>query len=168
MRMDKIEYYLDIARTVSKRATCLRRRFGAVIVLNEQAIASGYCGAPRGVKDCLERDKCLRAEMGVPSGERYELCRSVHAEQNAIINAARAGTNIFGGDIYIWGYCLETKRAFNSYPCLLCLKMVVNAGLKRIYYLAPEPLDRQKKQYDIIYLNGVVENWNDGDVLRMK
>jgi len=110
IRLDKNEYYLDIARTVSKSATCLRRRFGAVIVVNDQVVSSGYCGAPRKTKDCLERGECLRAKMQVPSGERYELCRSVHAEQNAIINAARAGVNILGGEIYVWGFCLETKK----------------------------------------------------------
>jgi len=162
MRINKIEYYLDIARAVSKRATCLRRKYGAIIVLNEQVVASGYCGAPRGVKDCLERNSCLRTEMNIPHGQRYELCRSVHAEQNAIINAARSGTSIFGGDIYIWSYCLETKREYSGSPCLLCLKMVINAGLKKIYYSDPE----KKQKYSVIYLDGVVKNWNAGDVLR--
>jgi len=162
-RLGKNEYYLDIARTVSKRATCLRRRFGAIIVVNDQVVSTGYCGAPRLTKDCFEREECLRAKMGVPSGERYELCRSVHAEQNAIINAARAGVSILDGDMYIWGFCLETKKEFNSYPCLLCLKMCVNAGLKKIYYLAPA----KKEKYVILYLDGVVRNWNSGDILRI-
>lgn len=162
IRLDKNEYYLDIARTVSKRATCLRRRFGAVIVINDQVVSSGYCGAPRGVKDCLERGECLRAKMNIPSGERYELCRSVHAEQNAIINAARAGVNILGGDIYIWGFCLETRKEFSGYPCLMCLKMCVNAGLKKVYYSEPD----KKEKYDILHLAGLIENWNDGDILR--
>ena len=164
IRLDKNEYYLDIARTVSKRATCLRRRFGAVIVINDQVVSSGYCGAPRKTKDCLEREECLRAKMGIPSGERYELCRSVHAEQNAIINAARAGVNILGGSIYVWGFCLETKKEFTGYPCLLCLKMSVNAGLKRIYYSEPD----KREKYDVLHLAGLIENWNSGDILRVK
>lgn len=163
-RLDKNEYYLDIARTVSKRATCLRRRFGAVIVVNDQVVSSGYCGAPRETKDCLEREECLRAKMGIPSGERYELCRSVHAEQNAIINAARAGVSILGGSIYVWSFCLETKKEFTGYPCLLCLKMSVNAGLKKVYYSEPD----KRKKYDVLHLAGLIENWNDGDVLRLK
>lgn len=162
-RLDKIEYYLDVARTISKRATCLRRRFGAVIVVNDQIVAQGYCGAPRGVKDCLERETCMRQEANIPSGERYEMCRSVHAEQNAIINAARAGVSIFGGDIYIWGFCKETKKVFAGYPCLMCLKMVINAGLKRVYYSLPEV----KKGYEIVYLEGVIERWNEGDVKQL-
>jgi dCMP deaminase len=163
-RLEKNEYYLDIARTVSKRATCLRRRFGAVIVVNDQVVSSGYCGAPRKTKDCLEREECLRAKMNIPSGERYELCRSVHAEQNAIINATRAGVNILGGEIYVWGFCLETKKEFSGFPCLLCLKMCVNAGMKKIYYSEPD----KREKYDVLHLAGLIENWNSGDILRGK
>jgi len=164
IRLSKNEYYLDIARTVSKRATCLRRRIGAVIVINDQVVSSGYCGAPRKTKDCLERGECLRAKMEVPSNERYELCRSVHAEQNAIINAARAGVSIFGGEIYVWGYDLEARRIRDCYPCLMCLKMAVNAGLKKVYY----SILARKKKYDVLHLDGVVENWNNGEILRIE
>jgi len=163
-RIDRNEYYLDIARTVSKRATCLRRRIGAVIVVNDQMVSSGYCGAPRGAKDCLERGGCLRAKMNVPPNERYELCRSVHAEQNAIINAARAGVSIFGGDMYVWGFCLETRKVRDCSPCLMCLKIVANAGLKKIYY----SILARKKKYDVLHLDGVVENWNNGEILRIE
>jgi len=163
-RLDKTEYYLDVARTISKRATCLRRRYGAVIVVNDQIVAQGYCGAPRGVKDCLERGSCMRQEANIPSGERYEFCRSIHAEQNAIINAARAGVNIFGGDMYIWAFCKETKGISTGYPCLMCLKIVINAGLKRVYYSLPGA----KKGHETLYLEGVIDRWNEGDVKRTK
>lgn len=163
-RVGKIRYYLSIAEAVSSRATCLRRQFGAIIVMNEQVVASGYCGAPRGTKDCLERNSCMRKIMNIPSGERYELCRSVHAEQNAIINAARAGVNIYGGDMYIWCYCRETNKTFESYPCLMCLKVVANAGLKKIYYLAPE----EPTGMDVIDIDELIEKWNEGEIERFK
>ena len=88
-RRDKVNYYLDIAETVAKRSTCLRRRYGAVIVNNDQIISTGYVGAPRGRKNCCDLGECIRTKLEVPRGERYELCRSVHAEANAIINAPR-------------------------------------------------------------------------------
>ena len=162
-RLKEIDYYLGIARAVAKRATCLRRQYGAIIVVNRQVVASGYCGAPRKVRDCLEREKCLRQEMKIPQGERYELCRSVHAEQNAIINASRAGVSIYGGDMYIWGYCKETKMVTTGYPCLMCLKMAVNTGMKKIHYSVVSKV----KSYGTIFLDGVVQHWNDGDVERL-
>ena len=88
-RRDKINYYLDLAETVSRRSTCLRRRYGAVIVKNDEVISTGYVGAPRGRKNCTDTGRCIRQEMNIPRGERYELCRSVHAEMNAIISASR-------------------------------------------------------------------------------
>ena len=95
MRTSKTEYYLGLAKAVSKRGTCLRRVYGTVIVVNDQVVSTGYCGAPRGVKDCTtDRKNCYRQIRNVPSGQRYELCRSVHSEQNALINAARAGVSI--------------------------------------------------------------------------
>lgn len=100
-RPSKDAYYINIAKSVAARATCMSVNFGAIVVKNDQIIATGYVGAPRKTMDCLERGKCLRRELKVPSGHRYELCRSVHAEMNAIINAARAGVSLLGGDIYI-------------------------------------------------------------------
>lgn len=164
VRVGKLRYYLEIAEAVSKRATCLRRQVGAVIVVNEQVVASGYCGAPRGVKDCLERKSCIRQVMNVPHNERYELCRSVHAEQNAIINAARAGVSIFGGDIYVWGYCRETNKIFNTTPCLMCLKMVVNAGLRHFYYIAPDSLIGAGE----IDLSILKVKWSDEEFLKVE
>ena len=100
-RRDKINYYLDIAEVVSQRSTCLRRHYGAVIVKNDEVIATGYTGAPRGRKNCSDLGFCMREKLKVPRGERYELCRSVHAEQNAIISASRE--ELIGSDIYIVG-----------------------------------------------------------------
>lgn len=96
-RPDKIDHYFNSAKVVAERSTCLRRRIGAIIVINGVQVSSGYVGSPRGTKHCMDSGKCLRVELKIPSGERYELCRSVHAEQNAIINAARVGLNIVGG-----------------------------------------------------------------------
>ena len=98
MRIDKTNYYLDIAQTVAERSTCLRRKFGAVIVKNDSIISTGYNGAPRGRKNCCDLGECLREKYEIPSGERYELCRSVHAEANAIIAASREET--LGADLY--------------------------------------------------------------------
>ena len=120
-RIDKENYYLDIAETVLERGTCLRRNYGAIIVNNDQIVSTGYVGAPRGRKNCIDLGHCVREANNVPRGERYELCRSVHAEQNAIISAASMGNAIEDGTIYI-----------THQPCVICAKMIVNAGIKRI------------------------------------
>ena len=120
-RTDKINYYLDIAETVCKRSTCLRRLYGAIIVLNDEIIATGYNGAPRGIMHCAERGGCVREKLGVPSGERHELCMALHAEQNAIIQAATLGQSIEGATIYV-----------THQPCVICAKMIINAGIRRI------------------------------------
>jgi len=131
-RPTKDEYYLSIAKKVGERSTCFRNRGGAIIVREDQIVATGYIGAPRKTKDCFERGECLRDKLKIPHGTRYEMCRSVHAEQNAIINAARAGVSLFGGDIYI--YCQNPKNntARDSFPCFICKKLIINAGLKRV------------------------------------
>lgn len=124
------EYFMSIAKLVATRSTCLRRNVGALIVKDKQIIASGYNGAPSGIKHCEELGGCLRQEMKVPSGERHEICRATHAEQNAIIQAAKHGTAINGAALYC------TTR-----PCSLCAKMIVNAGIKRVYFLDSYPDD---------------------------
>ena len=129
-RRDKINYYLDIAEAVTGRGTCLRRNFGAVIVKNDTIISTGYVGAPRGRANCNELHYCTREKLQVPRGERYELCRSVHAEQNAIIQAAKLGVNIDGSTLY----CTHQ-------PCILCAKMIVNAGIVRVVYHSGYPDD---------------------------
>lgn len=129
-RPSKTEYYLNIAREVSKRATCLRRRYGAVIVNNDVIVGTGYCGAPRGKDNCIDLEICEREKQNIPSGERYELCRSVHAEMNAIINAGR--DRCIGGIIYIYGEDAKINEKCNSEPCLLCQRVIINSGLEKI------------------------------------
>lgn len=116
------EYFLQLARLVASRSTCLRRQVGAVLVKKERIIATGYNGAPRGIRHCLELG-CLRESMGIPSGHRYELCRGVHAEQNAIINAAYYGVATEGAVLY----CTHQ-------PCNICARMIVNAGIVKVVY----------------------------------
>ncbi len=115
------EYFMEMAKLTAKRSTCLRRHVGAVIVQDRHIVATGYNGAPRGLKHCAERGGCLREQLGVPSGERHELCRALHAEQNAIIQAASLGVSVEGGSIYV-----------THQPCVICAKMIINAGIKRI------------------------------------
>ena len=127
-RKDKDNYYLDIAETVLIRSTCRRRRFGAIIVLNDEIIATGYNGAPRGRQNCLDRGKCMRDELSVPRGERYELCRSVHAEANAIISAARR--DMIGSTLYLTGYDVAADTLLSdTTPCSMCRRLIINAGI---------------------------------------
>ena len=151
MRKDKINYYLDIAETVSQRSTCLRKRWGAIIVKNDEVIASGYNGAPRGRKNCNEIGKCVREELNVPRGERYELCRSVHAEQNAIISASRK--DMIGGTLYLVGLNYNDKTYVeNANPCALCKRMIINAGLEKVI------IRDSKKDYRVIEVKTYIEN----------
>ena len=138
-RPAKDRYYLDIARVVSSRSTCLKVLIGAIIVRSDQIIAAGYVGAPRHTKSSLEHGFCLRRHLKIPSGTQYELCRSVHAEQNAIINAARAGVSLLGGDMYIYGETQENRQPLFAFPCFICKKMIINAGLNRVIVSHPEP-----------------------------
>lgn len=120
-RLSWDEYFMQMAELTAKRSTCLRRQVGAVIVKDRHIIATGYNGAPRGLKHCDEKGGCLRQQLGVPSGQRHELCRALHAEQNAIIQAATLGQSIEDGTIYV-----------THQPCVICAKMIINAGIKRI------------------------------------
>ncbi len=131
-RPSKDEYYLNIAKEVAQRGTCLRRRYGAVIVREDQIVSTGYVGAPRGTPNCIDVKRCLREELNIPHGERYELCRSVHAEMNAVINAARAGVSLLGGTMYIYGEDVKTGKIVDAYPCKMCRRVIINAGLKRV------------------------------------
>jgi len=121
------EYFMEIARVVSMRSSCLRRQVGAVLVKNRQILATGYNGVPRGFRHCSERG-CLREELGVPSGERHELCRGLHAEQNAIIQAAYHGVAIEGAELFC-----------TIQPCVVCAKMLVNANVNTVYFSGPYP-----------------------------
>lgn len=144
MRRDKVNYYLDIAQTVLKRGTCLRRNFGAIIVKNDEIIATGYTGAPRGRENCLDLGFCERSRRNVPRGERYEICRSVHAEANAIISASRR--DMIGADLYLVGEEFDTKElvsAANS--CAMCKRLIINAGIERVFVRDPEDQYREIK-----------------------
>lgn len=131
-RQSKIEYYLNIADSVSARGTCLRRKFGSIIVNNDEIISTGYVGAPRGRKNCTDIGVCVRNEMNIPKGQRYEICRSVHSELNAIISAARR--DIIGGDLYLSCRDVETNEIDgNVEPCSMCKRAIINAGIKHVF-----------------------------------
>jgi dCMP deaminase len=121
------EYFMGIAELVSHRSSCMSRRVGAVLVKDKRALATGYNGAPRGVVHC-EKVGCMRAKLKVPSGERHELCRGLHAEQNAIIQAALHGVSISGSEVYS-----------TTFPCVVCAKMLINAGVRRVVYKGDYP-----------------------------
>ena len=130
-RIDKNNYYLNIAKTVAERGTCLRRNFGAIIVKNDEIISTGYVGAPRKRKNCCDLKYCMREKLQIPRGERYELCRSVHAEQNAIISASR--NSMIGSTLYLVGINYNDKSYVEkANPCALCKKMIINAGIKKV------------------------------------
>ncbi|MBQ5389289.1 MAG: cytidine deaminase [Clostridia bacterium] len=128
-RVSKENYYLDIAQTVSERATCLRRRFGSIIVKNDVIVSTGYNGAPRGRKNCTDLGTCHREELGIPRGERYELCRSVHSEANAIIAAPR--TEMLGATLYMCCTLpLTGEIAPDTSTCMMCKRLIINAGIE--------------------------------------
>ncbi|MBW1706355.1 MAG: cytidine deaminase [Deltaproteobacteria bacterium] len=131
-RIGKDHYYLNIALEVSKRGTCLRRNYGAVIVNHDQIVSTGYAGAPRGAKNCVDIGYCVRSDMDVPAGERYELCRSVHAEMNAHIHASRRDT--IGGLMYLMGMDAQDGKPLpdGAEPCRLCKRVIINAGLEKV------------------------------------
>lgn len=130
-RVDKHNYYLDMAQTVLERATCLRRKYGAVIVKNDEVIATGYNGAPRGRENCTDLDFCAREKLNIKQGQNYELCRSVHAEQNAIISAARRDTK--GATMYMVGIDAKTGEVLDHIDsCIMCKRVVINAGIERV------------------------------------
>ena len=130
-RIDKENYYLDIAGTVLERSTCMRRHYGAIIVQNDEIVSSGYNGAPRGRKNCADLGYCTREAMKIPSGERYELCRSVHAEANAIISAPRR--EVLGAALYM--VCRDPASGElipGSTSCSMCRRLIINAGIARV------------------------------------
>lgn len=150
-RRDKINYYLDLAEIVSQRTTCLRRRYGAVIVKNDEVISTGYVGAPRGRKNCTDLGFCIRQQMGIPRGERYELCRSVHAEANAIISASR--DKMIDATLYLTGVeVADGSYVSNSCCCSMCKRMVINAGIKEVI------IRDDKDNYRIIPVSDWIEN----------
>ena len=130
-RVTKPNYYLDIAQTVLKRSTCLRKRYGAIIVKNDAIVSTGYNGAPRGRANCIELGFCMREHLNIPRGERYELCRALHAEQNAIINASR--DQMLGATLYLVGEDSQTGELLTDVcSCAMCKRMIINAGIDKV------------------------------------
>ena len=151
-RPDKINYYLDIAQTVAQRSTCLRRAFGAIIVKNDIIISTGYNGAPRGRKNCVDMNFCMRDHLGIPRGERYEMCRSVHAEANAIIAASRE--QMLGATLYM--ACIDVKSGTlmpGTCSCMMCKRQVINAGISEV-------IVRENETEYTVYK---VEDWIEND-----
>ena len=147
-RISKENSYLDIAETVLERATCLRRVYGAIIVKNDEIISTGYNGAPRGRANCVDMGYCSREAMNVPSGQRYELCRSVHAEMNAIISASRR--DMVGGTIYLVGRNAATGELLpDATSCLMCRRVIINAGITRVV------IRNTQREYSVVQ----VEDW---------
>ena len=151
-RRDKINYYLDLAEVVAQRGTCLRRNYGAVIVKNDEVISSGYVGAPRGRKNCSDLGYCIREKLMIPRGERYELCRSVHAEANAIISAPRH--EMLGATLFLSGKDARTgEYVANSNCCAMCKRLVINAGIETV-------IVRDDREH---YRRISVEDWIEDD-----
>lgn len=151
-RRDKVNYYLDLARVVAQRGTCLRRLYGAVIVKNDEVISTGYAGAPRGRRNCSDLGRCIRQELNIPRGERYELCRSVHAEANAIISASRE--QMIGSSLYLAGIEVSTGELIkDSCSCSMCKRLIINAGIETVYI----------RDTDDDYRKIPVRDWIDDD-----
>ena len=157
MRRDKVNYYLDIAEAVLERGTCLRRKFGAIIVKNDEIISTGYVGAPRGRKNCSDMGQCIREELSIPSGERYELCRSVHAEANAIISASRNA--MLGSALFL--ACKDAKTGEvvpNTVPCSMCKRLIINAGIEKVYVRDTADEYREIQVRDWVYYDESLED----------
>ena len=150
-RIDKNNYYLDLAEAALERSTCLRRKWGAVIVKDDEIISTGYNGAPRGRKNCTDIGKCIREELNIPRGERYELCRSVHAEQNAIISASRR--DMMGSTLYEVGVDAKTgEYVKNSMPCAMCKRFIINSGIEKMIFRDT------KDKYRTIMVQDLIDN----------
>ncbi len=153
-RISKENYYLDIAETVLERATCLRRVYGAIIVKNDEIISTGYNGAPRGRKNCVDMGFCTREAMQVPRGQRYELCRSVHAEANAIISASRR--DMVGSTLYLVGRDARTGALLgDTTSCAMCRRQVINAGISRVI------IRRTETEFQIVDVHDWVHQEDD-------
>lgn len=152
-RRDKHNYYLDIAESVLERGTCVRRKYGSIIVKNDEIISTGYTGAPRGRKNCIDLGYCRREQLCIPRGERYELCRSVHSEANAIISAPRR--DMIGATLYLAGRDCQTGELVpNASSCAMCKRMIINAGIETVV------VRNSKDEYTEI---DVQRDWIDND-----
>jgi len=152
-RIPKDQYYIKVAADLYQRSTCLRRKFGAVIVKNDEIIATGYNGAPRKTKSSLDHNWCWRDRHMIPHGKNYELCRSVHAEQNAIIQASRR--DMIGSTMYLAGENNDGTLC-NAFPCVVCIRMIINAGIELLVYRNEKGV--LKKEYP-------QKDWKDDDFL---
>ncbi|WHH57567.1 deaminase [Petroclostridium sp. X23] len=151
-RRDKHNYYLDIAETVLERGTCLRRNYGAIIVKNDEIFSTGYTGSPRGRKNCSDLGFCMREQLNIPRGERYELCRSVHSEANCIISASRK--DMIGAVLYLVGKDMKTGELVqNATSCAMCKRLIINAGIEKVI------VRDTKDSYRVIE----VQKWIDHD-----
>ncbi|MBE7011628.1 MAG: cytidine deaminase [Ruminococcaceae bacterium] len=150
-RVDKHNYYLDIAETVIERGTCLRRNFGAIVVKNDEIVSTGYTGAPRGRENCCNLGVCLREKMNIPRGERYELCRSVHAEANCIISASRQ--EMIDATLYLVGKEVATGELIaNASSCSMCKRLIINSGIKNVI------IRNTPDKYTVVSVSDWVEN----------
>ena len=141
-RRDKTNYYLDMADVARERSTCLRRTYGAVIVKNDSIVSTGYSGAPRGRANCIDLGFCMRKNLGIPRGERYEFCRSVHAEANAIIAASRE--QMLGATLYLVGREADGTLMPDANSCTMCKRLIINAGIERVV------VRRTQDDYEVI------------------
>lgn len=150
-RVDKNNYYLDIAETVIERGTCLRRNFGAIIVKNDEIISTGYTGAPRGRMNCCTLGECIREKLSIPRGERYELCRSVHAEANAIISASRH--EMIDSTLYLVGKDVKSgEYVENTSSCSMCKRLIINAGIKQVI------IRNTKTEFSVVEVSEWIKN----------
>ena len=150
-RRGKNNYYLDIAEAILERGTCLRRNYGAIIVKNDEIISTGYTGAPRGRKNCIDLNYCAREKLNIPRGERYELCRSVHAEANAIISASRR--DMIGATLYLVGKEKKTGELIpDASSCAMCKRMIINSGIERVV------IRNTKTEYTITLVSDWIKN----------
>ena len=153
-RMSKDKYYLNIADAVLDRSTCLRRKYGAIIVKNDEILSTGYNGAPRGRVNCSELGYCNREQLRIPSGQRYELCRSVHAEANAIISASRR--DMVGSTLYLVGKDAQTGALLgDATSCAMCRRQVINAGISKVV------IRKTKTEFDVVDVQGWVQQEDD-------
>ena len=144
MRISKADYYLQIAKSVALRSTCLRRKYGAIVVNRDTIVSTGYNGAPRGRENCCDLGICKREQLHIPHGERYELCRSVHAEQNAIIAAGYEKT--FGATLYLAGIDAQTEQLIDAPDCcMMCKRVIINAGISQVIFLNGDGTQRVVK-----------------------
>lgn len=155
-RPNKVDYYLDIADAVSRRGTCIRRRYGSVIVKNDQIVSTGYNGAPRGRQNCCDVGECWRAAHNIPHGTNYNLCRAVHSEENAIIAAGRE--NCIGATLYLCGREVDTGEIIvHADSCMMCKRAIINAGITRVIIRDNDEIDRRR-------VVDVKASWVDNEV----